>query len=294
MTYETNTFNSYLQSPKKQMWKKFKNHPLGLCGFILLLSLVIITFLGPYLSQYQYDQIHLTLKNEPPSLRFWFGSDDLGRDVFTRVCYGGRISLFIGITAALIDLCIGILWGGIAGLVGGHTDECLMRIADILYALPYMLVVVLFIVVLGSGLTSMILALTVIGWITMARIFRGRVLALKESDYILAARSLGAGFFRILFKHILPNSYGQILVTLTLTIPSAIFSEAFLSFLGLGIQAPLASWGTMANESLAALQYYPWRLLFPSLFISITILSFYMIGEGLKQAFDNSEQLKIA
>lgn len=271
------------------VWKRFTQNKIGLSGLLLLSVLLLFTIFGPWLSGYRYDEIHPALKNQPPSWSFWFGTDDLGRDVFTRVCYGARISFFVGITAALIDLTIGIFWGGIAGLAGGRLDELLMRIADILYSLPYLLVVVLLIVVIGSGLTSLILALTIIGWITMARIVRGQILLLKEMEYVLAARTLGAGFFRILFKHVLPNASGPIIVTLTLTIPSAIFAEAFLSFLGLGIQAPLASWGTMANESLST--YYPWRLFFPCLFISMTMLAFYMLGEGLEDTFNRLEQV---
>lgn len=251
-------------------------------GLCLLGIIFLFTCAGPLISGYRYDEIHLTMTNSPPSSKFWFGTDDLGRDIFTRVWYGARISLCVGICAALFDLLIGILWGGIAGFRGGRTDEIMMRFADILYSLPYLLVVILLIVVVGSGLLSMILALVLIGWITMARMVRGQVLLLKEMEYVLAARALGAGFWRILFKHLIPNASGPILVTLTLTIPSAIFAEAFLSFLGLGIQAPIASWGTMASESIAALQYYPWRLFFPSFFISLTMLSFHMIGEGAR------------
>jgi oligopeptide transport system permease protein len=270
---------------------RFRQHSLGICGSLLLTGILLFTAIGPYLSGYTYDQIQLPLANSSPSSMFWFGSDDLGRDVFTRVCYGARISLFVGLTAALIDLILGILWGGIAGLLGGRMDEIMMRLADILYSLPYLLVVILLIVVLGSGLTSIIVALTLMGWITMARMVRGQILLLKEMEYVLAARVLGANFWRILFKHLLPNASGPILVTLMLTIPSAIFAEAFLSFMGLGVQAPIASWGTMASESLLALHYYPWRLFFPALFISLTMLSFYMIGEGLKGALNKSEQV---
>lgn len=170
-------------------------------------------------------------------------------------------------------------------------DEILMRFADILYSLPYLLIVILLTVVLGSGLFCLLIAITLTGWITMARIIRGQILLLKEMDYIIAAKTMGANTGRLLFVHLLPNAMGPILITLTLTIPSAIFSEAFLSFLGLGIQAPQASWGTMANEGLPALQFYPWRLFFPAFFISATLLAFHLIGEGLKFAFDQGEHI---
>lgn len=287
----TNSHTEAYDSHWKLIWNSFVSHRMGRYGLIFLGIILLMSLVGPSFSGYRYDETHLALKNMAPSTSFWFGTDDLGRDIFTRICYGARISLFVGITAAFIDLAVGILWGGFAGLSGGYIDEFMMRIADILYSLPYLLVAVLFIVVLGSGLTSIILAITVIGWITMARIVRGQVLLLKEMEYVQAARVLGANFSRILFRHLLPNASGPILITLTLTIPSAIFAEAFLSFLGLGVQAPIASWGTMASESLAALQYYPWRLFFPAIFISFTMLSFHMIGEGLKAAFNQSEQM---
>lgn len=273
-------------SSKSQVWHRFWHHSLGKIGIILLFPVLILMMIGPSLSGYHYDAIHLAYKNQPPSAQFWFGTDDLGRDIFTRIWYGARISLTVGLLAALIDLGIGLVWGGIAGLIGGRTDEMLMRFADILYSLPYLLIVILIIIVLGSGLSSLLVAITLTGWITMARIVRGQILLLKEMDYIMAARALGASSTRLLLIHLLPNAMAPILITLTLTIPSAIFSEAFLSFLGLGIQAPQASWGTMANEGLPALQFYPWRLLFPALFISQTMLAFHLIGEGLKFAFN--------
>jgi len=271
-------------------WHRFWHHPLGKGGAILLLPILIFILIGPSLSGYNYDALHLAYKNQPPSTLFWFGTDDLGRDIFTRIWYGARISISVGLLAALIDLGIGLFWGGISGLVGGRLDEVMMRIADILYSLPYLLIVILLTVVLGSGLSSLLVAITLTGWITMARIVRGQILLLKEMDYISAAKALGANQTRLLFFHLFPNAMGPILITLTLTVPSAIFAEAFLSFLGLGIQAPLASWGTMANEGLAALQFYPWRLFFPALLISQTMLAFHLIGEGLKFAFDQSCQ----
>ena len=241
---------------------------------------------GPWISGYTYDQTQLAKKNQSPGKEFWFGSDDLGRDVFTRVGYGARISLFVGVTAAFIDMLLGVMIGSLAGYFGGKVDNFLMRMADVLYSLPYLLVVVLILVMLGPGLLSIILAMTVIGWITMARIVRGQVQQIKQLDYVMAIESLGASHGRILFRHILPNALGPIIVTLTLTVPSAIFAEAFLSFLGLGVQAPIASWGTMASEGLPTLPYYSWRLFFPALFISATILAFNLIGDGLRDALD--------
>lgn len=271
-----------LQSPSKVMFIHFLRDPLARMGIILLFPIVVLIFIGPSMSGYDYDTLHLSLKNQPPSSEFWFGTDDLGRDIFTRSLYGARISLTIGVLAAIIDLSIGILWGGIAGLIGRGVDEILMRIADVLYSLPYLLVAILLTVAFGSGWLSLLIAITSIGWITMARIIRGQILLLKEMDYVMAAKALGANRSRLFFIHLLPNAAGPILVTVTLTIPSAIFSEAFLSFLGLGIQAPMASWGTMINEALPALQFYPWRLFFPAFLITQTLLAFHLLGEGLK------------
>lgn len=263
---------------------------LALFGLFLLSLILIMAIFGPAISGHNYDETHLELKNQGPSLKFWFGTDDLGRDLFTRIWYGARISLFVGVAAALIDLCIGVLWGGIAAYAGGKVDEAMMRLADILYTLPYLLVVIALMVVLGPGLWSILIAITLIGWITMARIVRGQFLQIKQQEYVLAAMALGATRRRIFFRHLLPNALGPIIVTLTLTIPSAIFVEAFLSFLGLGIQAPIASWGTMANEALPALNYYPWRLFFPALFISLTMLSFNLIGDGLNETLVRNQK----
>lgn len=276
----------------RNILQSFLRHRLGMIGLSLLGAIIFFTLFGPLISGYRYEETHLALKNSPPSSLFWFGSDDLGRDIFTRIWYGARISLTVGFLAAAIDLLVGVLWGGTAAWIGGFVDEVMMRIADILYSLPYLLIVILLMVILGPGIFSVILAITILGWITMARIVRGQVLLLREMEYVLAARVMGANFGRILFRHLLPNASGPILITLTLTIPSAIFAEAFLSFLGLGVQAPIASWGTMVNESLAALQYYPWRLLFPAFMISLTMISFHLIGEGLKFALDRTEQVR--
>ncbi|WAA11864.1 ABC transporter permease [Fervidibacillus halotolerans] len=265
---------------------RFRKNKLAMFGIIILLVLVLFAIFAPIFSSYDYRTNDYTATNQAPSAGHWFGTDELGRDVFVRTWIGARISLFIGIMAALIDLIIGIIWGGIAGYKGGKVDEVMMRIADILYGIPFLLLVILLMVVFGQSLWTMILAMTITGWINMARIVRGQVLQLKNQEFVLAARTLGAGFNRILFKHLIPNTMGPILVTLTLTIPSAIFTESFLSFLGLGLNPPLASWGTMANDGLSAMEYYPWRLFFPAFFISITMFAFNVIGDGLRDAID--------
>jgi oligopeptide transport system permease protein len=270
----------------RDVWSRFRQNRAAVLGLFILAFLLLLAIFGPLLSPYTYYGTELTAKNQAPNAAHWFGTDDLGRDLFTRVWFGARISLFVGITAALIDVLIGVLWGGSAALSGGKTDELMMRIADVLYGLPYLLVVIMLMVVMGSGLIPIIIAMTITGWINMARIVRGQVLQLKEQEFVMAAEVLGASFSRILLKHLLPNAMGPIIVTMTLTVPTAIFTEAFLSFLGLGVQAPVASWGTMASEGLPALRYYPWRLFFPAAFISITMLAFNLVGDGLRDALD--------
>ena len=279
-----------ISQPSLSYWKdalnRFRKNKLAMVGLVILILLIFMAIFGPLISGYDYRTNDLANKNLPPSAEHWFGTDELGRDVFTRTWEGARISIFIGIAAALIDLTIGVLWGGIAGYKGGRVDEIMMRIADILYGIPYLLVVILLMVVFGQSVGTMILAMTITGWVNMARIVRGQFLLLKEQEYVLAARTLGASTRRIMAKHLVPNAVGPILITMTLTIPSAIFTEAFLSFLGLGLNPPLASWGTMASDGLPALRFYPWRLLFPATFICLTIFAFNVIGDGLRDALD--------
>jgi oligopeptide transport system permease protein len=279
-----------ISKPSLSFWKdvfnRFQKNKLAMVGVVVLLLLVIMAIFGPYMSGYDYATNDLTNKNQPPSSEHWFGTDDLGRDVFTRTWEGARISISIGLAAALIDLTIGVFWGGIAGYKGGRIDEYMMRIADVLAGVPYLLLVILLMVVLGSSVGTMILAMSITGWVNMARIVRGQVLSLKNQEYVLASRTLGASTSRIMSKHLIPNSMGPILVTMTLTIPSAIFTEAFLSFLGLGLTPPIASWGSMASDGLPALRYFPWRLLFPATFICLTIFAFNVIGDGLRDALD--------
>lgn len=277
-------------TPLSSFWQtglnSFYQNKIAFVGSVFLLFLLLFAIFAPSLTPYTYFETHLSLKNTPPCKDFWFGTDELGRDLFTRIGWGARISLFIGVAASCIDLVIGVLFGAFAALFGGVVEEYMMRLADILYSIPHLLIVILLMVILGPGIPTILIALTVTGWIKMARIVRGQTKQLCQMDFIKASIALGANKKHILLRHLLPNCMGPIFITLTLTIPSAIFSEAFLSFLGLGIQAPIASWGSMTNDGLSALRTYPWRLFFPAGFISFTLLSFYLIGEGLRDAFD--------
>lgn len=270
----------------REVRRQFFKHRLAVAALVLLGLLIIFAALGPTISGYTHYEIHLEQHNQPPSRTFWFGSDDLGRDIFTRVAYGARISLFVSFVAALIDVTIGIVYGGLAGYLSGRVDSLLMRFADVLHAIPYLLIVILLTVVMGPGLLTIIAALSLTGWIGMARMVRGQVIQLRERPFVQAAIALGASPKRVVVRHIIPNALGPIIVMMTFTIPTAVFTEAFLSFLGLGVQAPVASWGTMASDALSSMRYYPWRLFFPASFISLTMLVLYTIGDALRDAID--------
>jgi oligopeptide transport system permease protein len=270
----------------KDAWLRLYANRPALSGLIILTFLALCAMIIPWLSGYTYYETHLELKNSPPSSTFWFGTDELGRDLFTRIWWGARISLFVGVTAALIDMVIGVFYGASAGFIGGKVDDVMMRFSDVLHSLPYLLIVILLMMIMRPGVATILIALTITGWINMARIVRGQILQIKQNDYVAAAWMLGASRWRILLRHLIPNAIGSIITTMTLTIPAAIFAEAFLSFLGLGIQAPIASWGTMASDGLPALRYYPWRLFFPAGFISITMFALNLLGDGLRDAFD--------
>lgn len=281
-----------ITSSQRHFALSFFKHKIAFLGLIVLICISIMAIIGPMISGYEGSQQSLMATNLKPDSNHWFGTDDLGRDVFTRVWLGARISLGIGVVAAILDIFIGILIGSIAGYAAGRNkigdfiDRSLMRIIETLYGIPYLLVVILLLVLMKPGLLTMIIALSLTGWISMARIVRAQVLQMKQRQFVIAAELLGTSHFEILRKHILPNIIAVIIVNLTFTIPSAIFAESFLSFLGLGVQAPSASWGTMANDALGViLSGEWWRLFFPSLLIALTMFAFNAIGDGLQDIF---------
>ena len=274
------------------VWRRLKQDKLAMLGLVLLIIMGIMSIVGTHISGFKYYEQDYSKINTKPNSEYWFGADELGRDLFSRAWLGTRYSLMIGILAALIDLFIGVIYGGIAGMSSTKVDSIMMRIAEVIYSIPYMLVVVLLTVVFstsGSG-TSMfvlILAMTITDWVPMANLVRGQVLQLRESEYALAAESLGANNSWILRKHIIPNTMGPILVNVTLTIPRAIFAEATLSFLSLGLQPPKPSLGTLANDGLAGMpvgNFY--QILVPSILISLIMFSFNVLGDGLRDAMD--------
>ncbi|MGE8205088.1 ABC transporter permease [Heyndrickxia sp. NPDC080065] len=271
----------------KDVWIRLFKNKLAMLGLIILVILILMAIFGPILSSQSDTRLNFKNQNLPPSSSHWFGTDNLGRDIFARTWDGARISLFVGIMAALIDFLIGVIYGGIAGYKGGKIDNLMMRIVEVLYGLPYLLVVILLMVVMGPGLKTIIVALTVTGWVGMARIVRGQVLQIKNYEYVLASKTFGTKTSRIIRKSLLPNTMGTIIVQMTLTVPSAIFAEAFLSFIGLGIAPPFASWGVMANDGLPAITSgYWWTLFFPAFFISLTMFAFNVLGDGLQDALD--------
>ncbi|CAG9609095.1 ABC transporter permease [Pseudoneobacillus rhizosphaerae] len=281
------------ESYGKEVIRKVVKNKMAVFGFVLLVVIILLSIFGPHMVSHTPSKQNLTQGNLPLSSEHWFGTDDLGRDVWARTWAGARISLVIGFAAAIIDLIIGVFVGGVSGYMAGRgktgdrIDNLLMRIVEVLFGIPYLLVVILLMVMMKPGITTMIIALSITGWVGMARIVRGQILQLKQQEFVLAAEKLGTSHAKIIIRHLLPNMMGIIIVNLTFTIPSAIFAESFLSFLGLGVQAPTASWGTMANDSLGViLSGQWWRLFFPGLMISLTMFAFNAFGDGLQDALD--------
>jgi oligopeptide transport system permease protein len=267
-------------------WRRFKKNPIALLSLVLIVIFAFMSYAGPAMTPYDYFSNDLTNMDQSPNSVHWFGTDSLGRDLWERVWEGAKISLFIGILTALISGVVGTLIGGTAGFFGGKLDMIVMRIIDILIALPFLIFIILIMLYLGAGLVPIIIALVITGWLTIARVVRGQVLSLKEQEFVLAARTLGASSSRLILRHLIPNTLGIIIVSLTFAIPQAIFAEAFLSFIGLGIQAPKTSWGQLANLGIQSMRMYPYQLIIPSIFISLTMLSFQLLGDGLRDALD--------
>ena len=263
---------------------------MALLSALLIAVLLIVAVFGEALSPYPLDLQDTQNALAAPGDRHWMGTDELGRDLFSRLIYGTRISMAISLLTAFSALVLGTLYGAVSGYVGGRVDNWMMRAVDVIYAIPDLLLIILITVLIGRGVFGVFLALSLAGWITVARLIRGEVLRLKEYDYVEAARAFGASHRRILFKHILPNTLGVLIVTLTFRIPSAILAESTLSFIGLGLTPPAASWGTLANGGWKALKFYPHLILFPSLAIFITMLAFNFLGDGLRDALDPGER----
>jgi len=267
-------------------WRRLKKNRLALFGLGVLGLFVASALLTPWIAPYAYDAQNLDLGATPPSAQHWLGTDIFGRDLLTQIMYGGRISLAVGFVATAVALVIGVTWGAVAGYVGGRADAVMMRIVDILYALPFMIFIVLLMVVFGRNLLLLFLAIGAVEWLTMARIMRGQVQALRKQEFVEAAISLGLSPMTIIRRHLVPNALGPIIVYTTLTIPSVMLLEAFLSFLGLGIQPPKTSWGLLISYGAETMEEYPWLLIFPGLALTTTLFALNFLGDGLRDALD--------
>jgi oligopeptide transport system permease protein len=271
----------------KDSWirlKKNRGAVVSLGILILLFSMAFV--IGPLLSQYSPYAQDLTRRYTGPSANFWFGTDEFGRDMWTRVWAGTRVSLYIAFLAALLDMFVGVTYGAISGFRGGRTDNIMQRVVEILVGIPSLVIAILAMVVFRPGIIPISIAIGITGWVYMARIVRGRMLQLKEQEFALASRSLGANGSRLVRKHLLPNSLGPIIVNLMFTIPSAIFAEAFLSFIGLGIQVPDASLGSLISEGAGEIRFHPYLLWYPSVVFCLLMVCFNLLGDGLRDAFD--------
>lgn len=303
--------------PSTNFWKESTRRLMKNRGAVLgLITIVVISLLaiiGPWMNTYHFDAQDLTRSNLPPLVRgmewlgldggdshgknlyearsltdapAWIGTDEFGRDLWTRVWRGTQVSMIIAIVAALLDLCIGVIYGGVSGFYGGRTDEIMQRIMEVLVGIPNLILIILFILILKPGMLTIILAMVITGWVNMARIVRGQILQMKGQEFILASRALGASNKELIWKHLIPNTMGPIIVTLMFTIPTAIFFEAFLSFIGLGIQPPLASLGTLIEDGYQDMRFFSYKLIYPAIIISAIMISFNVLGDGLRDALD--------
>ena len=267
-------------------WLRLRKNKLALFGGSVLLFMIVVALLTPWIAPYSYEAQNLDLGASSPSAAHWLGTDIFGRDVLTQIMYGGRISLAVGFIATAVALLIGVTWGAVAGYVGGRVDAVMMRLVDILYALPFMIFIVLLMVVFGRNILLLFLAIGAVEWLTMARIMRSQVQSLRQQEFIEAAVSVGLSPAAIIRKHVVPNALGPIIVYTTLTIPSVMLLEAFLSFLGLGIQPPATSWGLLISYGAETMEEYPWLLIFPGCALTLTLFSLNFLGDGLRDALD--------
>ncbi|MDP3011200.1 MAG: ABC transporter permease [Candidatus Hydromicrobium sp.] len=270
----------------KDAWKRLKKNKLAMLGLSIVILLILIAIFAPLIAP--YNPI-LRIKEDSslgPSMNYLFGTDLLGRDIFSRVIYGSRISIEVGVIAVGISVIIGLFFGALSGYFGGISDALIMRIADIFFAFPYILGAIAIMTILGPGIVNIFIAIGILGWASIARIFRSSILTIKNKEYIEAARAMGASNNRIIMKHIFPNSFAPIIVYATMNVGAAIIVEAALSFLGIGVQPPTPAWGKMLAESLAYIDTAPWMMFFPGLAILITVLGFVLLGDGLRDAFD--------
>jgi len=281
---------SEARSLGRDAWERLCLNRMAKIGGTLFILVCLLCLIGPFLIPHSYETTNLAYGAQPPSAQHWFGTDDLGRDLLVRTLVGGRISIGVGFAATAVALLIGVSYGMIAGYAGGRTESLMMRFVDTLYALPFTIIVILLTVWIGRSVLMIFLAIGAVEWLTMARIVRGQTRSLKNLDFIDAARVNGVSHARILLHYILPNLIGPVIVYTTLTIPAVILLESVISFLGLGVQAPMSSWGTLIHSGSLKIDVFPWQLIFPAIFFSITIFSLNFIGDGLRDALDPKDQ----
>ena len=272
------------------LWKdalhRLRKNRLAMFGLCYLGILIFICLITPWIAPYGYEEQNLRLGAVPPNAEHWLGTDTFGRDMFTRILYGGRVSLLVGFIATFVALIIGVAYGAISGYAGGKVDAAMMRLVDIFYALPYMIFIILLMVVFGRNLLLLFLAIGAVEWLVMARIVRGQVQSLRQQEYVEAAMSLGLSPLAIIARHLIPNALGPVIVYTTLTIPNVMLLEAFLSFLGLGIQPPQSSWGVLISYGVETMEEFPWLLIYPGLALTITLFALNFFGDGLRDALD--------
>lgn len=266
--------------------KQLTKNRLALIGLIIVTIILLLCIFGPFFLEYSYAEQNLAKAGLPPSSEHWLGTDLLGRDLLSRILYGGRISFLVAFVASLVSLSIGVSYGAISGWCGGKVDRLMMRIVDIIYSLPYTIFVILLMVFIGRGLLPLLLAIGAVEWLIMARLVRGQVMFVKNQPYIEASLVLGQSRKKIIYKHVIPNIISTIIICITLTVPNVMLLESFISFLGLGIQAPMTSWGDLIKEGSIAMETCPWLIIFPSLFFSLTLFSLNFLGDGLRDALD--------
>jgi len=270
----------------RDAWHRLAKNKMAVASAILLLIIMLGSFAGPYLSSQSYETQDLRLGAVPPNSDHWLGTDTLGRDLLVRILYGGQISIAVGLCATAVALTIGVLYGTVSGFLGGKVDALMMRIVDIIFALPFTVFVILLMVFFGRKFVLLFAAIGAVQWLTMARIVRGQVLSLRQMEFIEAAEALGLSKLRIIFRHMIPNALGPIIVYATLTVPSVMLLEAFLSFLGLGVQPPMSSWGVLIKEGADSMEEFPWLLIYPGLALALTLFSLNFLGDGLRDALD--------
>ena len=270
----------------RDAWQRLGKNKMAMISAVILILIVLASFIGPFFLKLSYETQNLQLGAVPPGVRHWLGTDTLGRDLFVRILYGGRVSMSVGFCATAVALTIGVFYGAISGFLGGKIDMLMMRIVDIIFALPFTVFVILLMVFFGRKFVLLFVAIGAVQWLTMARIVRGQILSLRHQEFIEAAEALGLSKPRIIFRHMIPNALGPIIVYATLTVPAVMLLEAFLSFLGLGVQPPMSSWGVLIKEGAEVMEEFPWLLIYPGLILALTLFSLNFLGDGLRDALD--------